>query len=128
MPTDFLTLLQQFLEPWLLFLADDPLLRLLQGGLVLAGTTVIFLVFYTPRDILLRTHSFFYMLISILLVALLPVIGFFLYLLIRPARTVKERELEMLVLRHIAAHEAKTPSTRKKVPRKKPTKKKSSAA
>jgi len=89
--------LQSFLEPWLLFLAEDPLLRLLQGAMLLLGVILIFLVFYTARDILLRTHSFVYMCFSILLVAILPVAGFLLYLLIRPARTIKERELEKAV-------------------------------
>ncbi|PIQ76617.1 hypothetical protein COU78_02835 [Candidatus Peregrinibacteria bacterium CG10_big_fil_rev_8_21_14_0_10_49_24] len=91
-------LFQTVLEPWLLFLADDPTLRLLQGCMLLIGVLVIFLVFYTTRDILLRTHSFVYMFVSILLVAVLPVAGFFLYLLIRPARTIKERELESMLL------------------------------
>lgn len=92
-----LTQVQSFLSPWLLFLAEDPALRLLQFGMLLLGLTVIFLVFYTTRDILLRTHSFFYMFFSIVLTAILPVAGFFLYLLIRPARTIKERELEHLL-------------------------------
>ena len=89
--------LQAFLEPWLLFLAEDPLLRMLQGVMLLLGVILIFLVFFTARDILLRTHSFIYMCFCILLVAILPVVGFLLYLLIRPARTIKERELEAAV-------------------------------
>lgn len=89
--------LASFLEPWLLFLADDPLLRMMQIGMLLLGSVVIFLVFYTTRDILLRTHSFFYMFFSIVLVAALPVLGFFLYLLIRPARTIKQRETEKML-------------------------------
>ena len=48
--------------------------------------------------------------ISILIVALLPVVGFFLYVLIRPARTIKERELEALLLRLVVD---KATSTRK---------------
>jgi len=86
-----------FLEPWLLFLVEDPNLLLLQGLMLLVGLIVIFLVFFTTRDILLRTHSFWYMFFSIVLVAFAPVIGFLLYLLIRPARTVKEREMEVMV-------------------------------
>lgn len=85
--------LQNFAQPWLVFLAEDPALRLLQGGMLLVGIVVIFLVFFTTRDILLRTHSFWYMCISIILVAALPVVGFFLYLLIRPSQTSKEREM-----------------------------------
>ena len=92
-----LDLIQPYLDPWLLFLADDPMLRLLQGGLLLLGFLVVFLVFFTTRDILLRTQSFIYMFLSILLVAALPIMGFLLYLLIRPARTLKEKEMEAMV-------------------------------
>ncbi len=90
--------LQTLLEPWLLFLADDPTLRALQGGMLLIAAILVFLVFYATRDILLRTRSFWYMFLSILLVALLPVVGFLLYLLIRPARTITEREVEMMLM------------------------------
>jgi len=93
----FIVSLQNIVQPWLVFLADDPALRLLQLGMLLVGSVVIFLVFYTTRDILLRTHSFCYMFLSIVIVALLPIIGFLLYLLIRPARTIKDRELEDLL-------------------------------
>ena len=86
--------LQTLFEPWLLFLAEEPTLRVLQGGLLLLGAVVIFLVFYTTRDILLRTQSFCYMLLCIVLVAFFPILGFFLYLLVRPPRTIKEREME----------------------------------
>ncbi|MCB9808375.1 hypothetical protein H6770_03920 [Candidatus Peribacteria bacterium] len=97
-----ITLFQQLAEPWLIFLAEDPALRILQGAMLFLGVVVIFLVFFTTRDILLRTHSFWYMFISILLVAALPVAGFLLYLLIRPARTIKERELEFLLVELLA--------------------------
>lgn len=89
--------LQSFFDPFLLFVSEDPLLRVMQGGFLLIGSVVIFLVFYATRDILLRTHSFWYMAFCIVLVAILPVIGFLLYLLIRPARTICEREQEALV-------------------------------
>lgn len=85
------------LDPWLVFLSDDPTLRLMQGGMLLGGGLVVFLVFFATRDILLRSQSFWYMFASIILVAALPIIGFLLYLLIRPARTIKERELEAMV-------------------------------
>ncbi|OGJ62040.1 hypothetical protein A3C37_00565 [Candidatus Peribacteria bacterium RIFCSPHIGHO2_02_FULL_53_20] len=85
---------QQFLEPWLLILADDPVLRALQGCLLFLGVIVVFLVFYATRDILLRTRSFPAMLGSIVLVAFLPIVGFFLYLLLRPARTIAQRETD----------------------------------
>ncbi len=72
-------------------------MRLMQGGGILIASLLIFFVFYTTRDILLRTSSLLYQLFCILIVALLPVIGFFLYILIRPARTIKERELERML-------------------------------
>lgn len=97
MQESFLSTFQSFTEPWLLFLAEDPMMRLLQGAMLLTGVLVIFLVFFTTRDILLRTHSFLYMFVCIVLVAALPVAGFFLYLLIRPARTIRERELFAMV-------------------------------
>jgi len=90
--------LQSFLEPWLVILADDPMLRILQLSMLILGAVVVFMVFFTTRDILLRTHSFLYMFFCIILVAVLPVIGFLLYMLIRPARTIKERELEEMLL------------------------------
>ena len=95
--TVIVTFLQRFAQPWLMFLAEDPALRLLQCGMLLVGVIVIFLVFFTTRDILLRTHSFWYMFFSIIIVAALPVVGFFLYLLIRPSRTNKDREMEELL-------------------------------
>lgn len=84
--------LQQFLEPWLLLLADDPVLRALQGGLLLLAVIVVFLVFFATRDILLRTRSLPAMMLSIILVAAFPIVGFFLYLLVRPVRTLSEKE------------------------------------
>ena len=96
-----MTVLQTFFEPWFVFLAEDPVLRMLQLGMLLAGTIAVFLVFYTTRDILLRTNSFLYMVLCILLVAMLPVVGFFLYILIRPPRTIKEREFEEKILSFI---------------------------
>jgi len=80
------------------FFTDNPGLHLLQVGLIVLATIVIFLLFFTLRDIILRTHSFWYQFGSIVLVALLPVLGFLIYLLIRPARTVKERELESMII------------------------------
>lgn len=102
---------QQFLEPWLLILADDPVLRALQAGLLFLGVIVIFLVLYATRDILLRTRSFPAMLGSILLVALLPFAGFFMYLLVRPVRTLLERERDRKI-EEILAVLQKTPRNR----------------
>ncbi len=54
---------------------------------------VVFLVLFTTRDILLRTNSFLLQACSILLVAVLPIVGFFIYVLIRPSRTLAERAM-----------------------------------
>jgi uncharacterized membrane protein len=89
--------LQKILEPWILLFADDPLLRAMQIGLVFLGVLVIFTVFYVTRDILLRSQSFLFMFFSILLAAFLPLAGFLLYLLIRPSRTLAEKELDRKV-------------------------------
>lgn len=89
--------LQQLLDPFLLFLSEDPLLRAIQAGMLGGGALLIFLVFYATRDILLRTHAFWYTAFCILLVALLPGIGFLLYLLVRPSRTLRERESDSLL-------------------------------
>ncbi len=77
--------------------SGDPMLRSMQLGLLAAGSVIVFLLLFATRDILLRTHSFLYQIACILLVAFLPGIGFLLYLLIRPARTIKEREMEAMV-------------------------------
>lgn len=78
--------------------ADNPELFFLKGALILFASIVLFLLFFALRDILLRTRSFWYQFFCIVLVTLLPVVGFLLYLLIRPARTIKQRELESLLL------------------------------
>ncbi len=59
---------------------------------------LVYFLFFVMRDVFLRTHSSLYQIACILIVALLPVIGFLLYFLIRPARTIKEREMERLLL------------------------------
>jgi len=77
--------------------SDDPQLRLMQMLLAGFGSLFLFLLLFTLRDILLRTRSFAYQLFSIAIVALLPGLGFLLYLLLRPARTIREREMEAMV-------------------------------
>ena len=86
-----------FFQQWLVFFSDNPAIVALQAGVLFLGVLVIFLVFFTTRDILLRTRSLIYQLLCIVLVAVLPIVGFFLYLLIRPARTVKERAMEEML-------------------------------
>lgn len=65
--------------------------------MVLIAFFVIFLVLFATRDIILRTNSFLYQTVCILLVAALPVVGFLIYLLIRPSRTLAQRRLEKKV-------------------------------
>ena len=94
-----------FVHQWITFFTDSPALRLMQLGLLGIGAILIYLVFFTTRDILLRTNSLLYQFASILLVAALPIVGFLLYFLIRPARTIKARELEQM-LQQLLANEA----------------------
>lgn len=81
------------------FFTDDPILRASQAGIVFVFIVLLFLLFWTLRDIILRTRSFSYQFGCVLLVAALPIIGFLLYLLIRPARTLKERETDDMLRR-----------------------------
>lgn len=93
MTTDLFAPLQQYITPWLTVIANDPVARGLQGLMLLLGLILIFIVFYTTRDILLRTQSFIVMILYIVLVSALPIVGFLIYLLVRPPRTIKEREM-----------------------------------
>lgn len=76
------------------FLAADPAVLAVQLLMISAALLVVFFVLYTTRDILLRTHSFLYQVFCIVLVAVLPLVGFLIYLLIRPARTIADRRLD----------------------------------
>lgn len=69
----------------------------MQTGIIGIAIVLVYLLLFTLRDILLRTRSFWYQFFCVLLVGCLPFIGFFVYLLIRPARTVKQRELETML-------------------------------
>lgn len=86
--------LQAFLDSAFTFVSEDPVLRGIQALLACGAFTLVFLVFFVTRDILLRSRSLLLQLGCVLLVALLPVVGFLLYLLVRPARTVREREMQ----------------------------------
>ncbi len=90
--------------------AANPMLATMQVSMAAVGCLLVYLVLFTTRDILLRSHSFLYQLSAIVLVALLPVVGFLLYLLIRPPTTCFERRLERElkeVLRRTAPGQAK---------------------
>jgi hypothetical protein len=102
--------LQQLLDDALLALSADPIVLSLQAAIAVAGGVAVYLLAYTVRDVILRTRSIVYQLACILLVAALPIIGFFLYVLIRPARTVKERQMERM-LKEVLAGEKKIAHT-----------------
>lgn len=84
------------------FFLDNPGVHAIQGVLLVIAVIVLFLLFWTLRDILMRTRSFWYQFICIVLVAVLPMLGFLIYLLIRPARTIREREVEAMLLTLVA--------------------------
>ncbi len=90
------------------FFTADPALRLLQAGIIAGAFFLLFLLFWTLRDILLRTRSFAYQFVCVLVVALLPVVGFLLYLLIRPARTLKQRETDAMLRQILGVEEIET--------------------
>lgn len=71
----------------------DPLIRAAQIGLGVLAVSLAYLVFYATRDILKRTNSLAYQLFCILLVACVPIAGFFFYLLIRPSQTLREKNM-----------------------------------
>lgn len=119
MPSDILTIVQSYVEPWMLFVAEDPMLRLIQILMLLLGSVLIFFVFFTTRDILLRTESSIFMFFCILLVAAFPLVGFLLYLLIRPQRTLKERNLERMVQELFDARQTTTKAAPKSRAKKK---------
>ena len=85
------------MDSFLSLLTDNPMLRAMQLSLLAGAVVAIYLVFFTTRDIILRTRSLAYQLLCILIVAALPVLGFFLYLLIRPATTLRERDTERML-------------------------------
>lgn len=69
----------------------------MQAGVIAVSTILLFLLLFTLRDIILRSQSFAMQAFCVLLTGALPIVGFLIYLLIRPARTVKEREMEDLL-------------------------------
>ncbi len=85
------------INSWLSFFSGNPVILAAQLGMLAASVFLVFLILYTLRDILLRTHSFFLQVLCILIVAALPFIGFGFYLLIRPSRTNAQRSLGLKV-------------------------------
>jgi hypothetical protein len=81
------------MQQLLFFFSDNPAMRAVQISLVVLAVIAVLLVCFATKDILLRTHSFLYQASCVLLVACLPIVGYVLYLLVRPARTVMDREM-----------------------------------
>ncbi|MFA5800152.1 MAG: PLD nuclease N-terminal domain-containing protein [Candidatus Peribacteraceae bacterium] len=76
------------------FFSSNPSVFLVQLGMLAVALFAVFLVLFTTRDILLRTHSLLYQIACILLVSVLPGIGFLLYLLVRPGLTNAQRKMQ----------------------------------
>ncbi|MEQ1849423.1 MAG: hypothetical protein ABL890_02430 [Candidatus Peribacteraceae bacterium] len=96
------------------FSADDPVIFALQVAAVCASVIVVYSVLFVTRDVILRSQSVLFQVFSILVTAALPVAGFFLYLLMRPATTNADRALrkditEMLVRLRAQSPVASTP-------------------
>ena len=92
------------------FFSANPSVLLMQSLMIIAASFVVFLVLFATRDILVRSSSFLLQIFCILLVAVLPVIGFLLYLLIRPSRTIADKKLS----KQIEALLERTPPLQKK--------------
>ena len=84
-------------------LSDDPAARVFQLSVLGLGVLSVYLLFYTTRDVLIRSSSIPVQLFSIFLVALLPVVGFFFYLLFRPSQTIAEQEMMRLLRMQVAS-------------------------
>ena len=96
--------------PWFFsLLADSPVLRTVQIAIIAGAVIAMYLVFAVTREIMLRTKSFWYQLGCILLSAILPIVGYFLYLLIRPASSLREKSIESM-LKKILAEQKKQAS------------------
>ena len=76
------------------FFSDNPSVLIAQVSMIVAACVVIFLVLLATRDILMRTDSLLIQVLCIILVAVLPVVGYLLYLLVRPSRTLSEKKLQ----------------------------------
>lgn len=85
------------------FFLADPAVRTAQVLVFGTAALLLFLLFYTLKDVFLRIRSFWLQALFVLMVALLPIGGFLLYILLRPARTLKEREMEWMLARLVDA-------------------------
>lgn len=88
-----MTFFESILSTTATLFSSDPAVFALQIAAVVASALVIYTVLYTTRDILLRSSSTLAQVGAILLVAALPIVGFFLYFLVRPSKTLFEKSL-----------------------------------
>lgn len=111
MLTDLFPLLQ---TTFLSFFADDPMFRLMQGGLFILGLLDIFLLFWTLRDALNRSQSMVFQMFALVIVFAMPFVGVLLYLLIRPSSTLHERAIAAMVEKVLEAHQKNVLQSHKK--------------
>ena len=88
-----LTSLATLFAPILALVSENPVLLAVQGALMGTAFILAFFVFWVTKDILHRTNSVLFQMLCIAMTAVLPVVGFFLYLIIRPSQTIEERML-----------------------------------
>ncbi len=83
-----------FVQNFSTFFADSPSVLCAQIGMLSLGFFLVCIVLFTTRDVMLRIDSFFYQLLCVFLVASLPLVGFLLYVLFRPSRTLAFQRME----------------------------------
>lgn len=74
------------------FLVTDPRILFLQIVMVTSAFLIVYFVLFVTRDVIVRSQSFFFQIFCIILSSV-PLIGFLIYLLIRPSTTIFERHL-----------------------------------
>lgn len=74
------------------FLVTDPRILFLQILMVTLAFLIVYFVLFVTRDVIVRSHSFVFQIFCILLSSV-PLVGFLIYLLIRPSTTIFERQL-----------------------------------
>lgn len=57
------------------------------------GAVLVYIIFYTTKDVFARSESFLFMFFALLLVTAIPLLGFALYILIRPSSRTLERKM-----------------------------------
>lgn len=105
-------MIEQF-TAWAIVFAESPVVRSVQAALVCVAAIHIYVVLYVLRDVFLRTRSTALQIGYLLMVGLLPGVGFLIYLLLRPAETLFMRRLLFLLehttlRKHVRRHTART--------------------